>query len=52
MHLSKGKFEKWQEFQEVDKQSLKSKDYKKKAGVVRFVFDKTLPGLKSYPTED
>lgn len=40
MHLSKEKYERWQEFQTKEK---------KKAGVVRFVFNKNLPRLKSYP---
>lgn len=40
MHLSKEKYEEWQEFQEKAK---------KKAGVVRFTFGKNLPRLNSYP---
>ena len=40
MHLSKEKYEGWQEYQAREK---------KKAGVVRFTFGKNLPRLKSYP---
>ena len=40
MHLPKEKYEDWQEYQAREK---------KKAGVVRFVFNKNLPRLNSYP---
>lgn len=40
MHLSKEKYEKWQEQQAREK---------KKAGIVRFAFNKNLPRLNSYP---